>query len=226
LILFVHNLVYYYRIGQKSPQSGEFAFLRGDVFMSVIYGVAAPGRMAKDLAPALLEFGLHAVWGLTELPPIRQGRWGKPYFPDFPAYHFNLSHTQGLCLCALSGAPVGVDVERVRPRRALLPQYVMTPEELSGFDGTWEDFYRIWTLKEAWCKYQGISLWPPRAAPAIPPCPHRSYAGPGWRAALCAQDSLPQDVCMLALSDLGVSDWNSSQAQAKAAGIFKIARQI
>ena len=52
----------------------------------------------------------HALWDQyrwRELPPIRLTSLGKPYFPDFPEVHFNLSHTTGAVLVALSGEPVG-----------------------------------------------------------------------------------------------------------------------
>ena len=54
----------------------------------------------------------HALWDQyrwRELPPIRLTSLGKPYFPDFPEVHFNLSHTTGAVLVALSGEPVGVE---------------------------------------------------------------------------------------------------------------------
>ena len=59
-----------------------------------------------------------AVWEQyhwQELPPLALTEKGKPYFPDIPAVHFSISHTDGAVLAALSAAPVGVDVERLRP---------------------------------------------------------------------------------------------------------------
>ena len=56
----------------------------------------------------------HALWEQyrwRELPPIRLTSLGKPYFPDFPEVHFNLSHTTGAVLVALSGEPVGGDIK-------------------------------------------------------------------------------------------------------------------
>lgn len=147
---------------------------------------------SRAAARRLLARSVWEAWGWTQLPALAQGEQGKPFFPDFLQHHFNLSHTGGLCLCALSEAgPVGVDIERVRPRRPALPRYAMSEEEFSAFDGSWEDFYRIWTLKEAYCKYLGRSIFPPRAVPAPPPVPYRCFSGEGWRAALCAD---PGDV--------------------------------
>ena len=126
---------------------------------------------------------------------MERGEKGKPFFPDHQDRRFNLSHTGGVVLCALSDeGEVGVDAELVRPRRETLPAYVMSEAELAAFDGSWAEFYRIWTLKEAYAKYLGGAIYPPRAVPAPPPVPHRSYAGEGWQAALCGTGELPEEI--------------------------------
>lgn len=152
-----------------------------------LYGAEVPaGEDSRRFARVLLAFAVREAWGWAEVPALARGERGKPFFPDCPERHFNLSHTAGLCLCALSAAgPVGADIERVRPRRAGLPRYVMSDGELAAFDGTWERFYEIWTLKEAYCKFLGGSIFPPDAVPMPPPAPWRTYAGADWRAALC-----------------------------------------
>lgn len=168
----------------------------------ILYGASfsreTDGRAA---ARALLSFALKDAWGWTHTPPVARGKFGKPRFPDYPGRRFSLSHTAGLCLCALSGAgEVGVDIETVRPRRDSLPRYVMDDREFSAFDGTWEEFYRLWTLKEAFVKLRGGSIFPPRSVPVPPPVLYRSYAGPGWRAALCAEAGvLPEEILWVKL---------------------------
>lgn len=161
-----------------------------------LYGARSPaGESSRVTARRLLAFAAKEAWGWPQLPAAARGEQGKPFFPDFPEHRFNLSHTRGLCLCALSTAgPVGVDVEGVRPRRADLPRYVMSEEEFASFDGSWEDFYRIWTLKEAFCKYLGGSIFPPRDAPTPPPVPFRCFSGSDWRAALCGEGALPDQI--------------------------------
>lgn len=162
-----------------------------------LYGMAFPPEEDDRAAVrALLAFALRNTWGWDETPPIARGQFGKPCFPNCPDRQFSLSHTEGLCLCVLSdGGAVGVDIERVRPRRAGLPRYVMSDGEFAAFDGTWEDFTRIWTLKEAFVKLRGGSIFPPRQVPAPPPVPCRCYAGDGWRAALCAEGGeLPGEI--------------------------------
>lgn len=162
-----------------------------------LYGASFSREMdGHTVAGTLLSHALRDAWGWYETPPLAREESGKPFFPGCPDRQFSLSHTAGLCLCALSDAgAVGVDIEQVRPRRASLPRYVMSSGELAVFDGTWEDFARIWTLKEAYVKLQGTSIFPPNTVPVPPPVPHRSYAGPGWRAALCAGDGdLPEEI--------------------------------
>lgn len=162
-----------------------------------LYGASVPPEAdGRAAARVLLSFALRDAWGWDETPPVARGSFGKPFFPGLPGRRFSLSHTAGLCLCALSEAgEVGADIETVRPRRAGLPRYVMSGGELAAFDGSWEDFARVWTLKEAFVKLRGGSIFPPRDVPAPPPVPYRCYAGTGWRAALCADSGeLPEEI--------------------------------
>ena len=163
--------------------------------MTAIYGTA--GEDGRLLAWPLLERAAKLCWGWDALPPVERSPRGKPYFPGLPERWFSLSHSGGLALCALSHGPVGVDVEVVRPRRAGLPRRVLSGGELARFDGSWEDFYRLWTLKESWCKREDSPLYPPQAVSVPPACPHKSYAGEGWRAAVCCRGVPPPDIIWL-----------------------------
>jgi len=80
--------------------------------------------------------------------------------------HFNLSHTQGLVVCAVGAIEeVGVDVER-RDRDAGLDELapvVLAPVELARFaklphEAQPEFFFAHWTLKEAYVKARGMGL--------------------------------------------------------------------
>ena len=66
-------------------------------------------------AYALLGELLRAEYGLGVLPAMARGADGKPYFPGEPELHFNVSHSGGLALCGAGEAPLGVDVEVLRP---------------------------------------------------------------------------------------------------------------
>lgn len=144
-------------------------------------------RRGED-AYALLADAL-ALHGTAPLPRMTRTGQGKPFFPDEPGLHFNLSHSGGLLLCAVADRPVGVDVEVVRPRKPSLPRYCLTDGEYEIYRSageTWEAFYHIWTQKEAWCKYLGVGLGHPKDWPTPPACLHRTYCGNGFRACVCA----------------------------------------
>lgn len=142
---------------------------------------------------------LEARFGLAGLPQAARTAAGKPWFPGRPELHFNLSHSGGLALCGAGRCPLGVDVERVRPRRAGLERHVLSLAELAWYEelgGGWESLYTLWTLKEAKVKCLGTGLrQAPRAiaVPLLAPgqagrlegLTFRAYAGPGWRAAVC-----------------------------------------
>ncbi len=85
---------------------------------------AARFRRAKDAlrclgAEALFHHAATEALGLSPgaLEMVRDVH-GKPRCVGHPEVHFNLSHSGGWILCALHGAPVGVDVEAASPGRA------------------------------------------------------------------------------------------------------------
>lgn len=88
---------------------------------------------------------------------------GKPYLPDFPGLHFNLSHSGGMLLCAVDSRPVGADVELIREIEPDVAESCFTPQERTRLEGKeteeWrKEFYRLWTLKESYLKALGTGL--------------------------------------------------------------------
>lgn len=149
---------------------------------------------------ALLASLLAEERGIETLPAVARTERGKPYFPDRPHLHFSVSRSGGLSLCALGEKPVGADIERVRPRSAGLPRYALGRGEYEWFQsrgGRWEDFYTLWTLKEAKVKCTGAGIFqtPARevAVPLIGPGEtarregffFATLRGEGWRGGLC-----------------------------------------
>ena len=82
---------------------------------------------------------------------------------------FNISHSGDLLVCAVtSGFPVGVDIEREKPKRDVmrLARRFYSETEVEALEACppaeqRNRFYDLWTLKEATVKSQGESL-PPR----------------------------------------------------------------
>ena len=90
---------------------------------------------------------------------------GKPVLDGIDGKHFNVSHTDGAALFALSEVPVGVDVERHSPTRDLpgLVKRYFTPQENEQFHSLPDEskpaaFLRGWTCKEAILKGIGCGV--------------------------------------------------------------------
>ena len=81
----------------------------------------AESRMGKEL----LAYTLKAFHGIGVLPPIDISESGKPFFADH-SFEFNISHSHGRVVLALSDKPVGVDIECVKPRRAGIERRILT----------------------------------------------------------------------------------------------------
>jgi 4'-phosphopantetheinyl transferase len=102
---------------------------------------------------------------------------GKPRLARDPRrLSFNLSHSRRLALVAVApgGTAVGVDVERLRPRRDLLRLATrwLPPAEAAAVAGAAEDereaaFYVAWTRHEARVKCTGAGLSGPPPGPEV-----------------------------------------------------------
>ena len=152
---------------------------------------------ARGLLAALIK----TEYGLSPLPVLARAEGGKPFFPDRRDLHFNLSHSGSLALCGAGSAPLGVDLETLRPRRAGLARYALSEEEYAFFHlqgGDWGTFYTLWTLKEARVKCTGRGLRQLARTIAVPllrpgergeldGLVFRAYAGETWRAAACCR---------------------------------------
>ncbi|MGX9416888.1 4'-phosphopantetheinyl transferase family protein [Vibrio sp. WJH972] len=92
---------------------------------------------------------------------------GKPYLstPERTP-HFNLSHTKGLLVCAVSDRlDVGIDVEnitRTTDFESIASQYFSNDENnrlnTKKLHARKAYFYELWTLKEAYLKALGIGI--------------------------------------------------------------------
>ncbi len=103
---------------------------------------------------------------------LTYGAHGKPALSDCPCVHFNLSHTAGLALCAVSSQPVGVDVERLREVGEGAARFVLTAEERQLLDeagGGSSALLRLWVRKEALLKGTGEGLRHPKRVSTLHP---------------------------------------------------------
>jgi len=99
---------------------------------------------------------------------------GKPYVEGNPVY-ISLSHSEYTVVCALSDAPVGIDIELNRPILTAVQERVCTPEERNYLNRAESDaekslrFLEIWTRKEAIFKLDGILPRMDREIPSLHP---------------------------------------------------------
>lgn len=113
-------------------------------------------------AGALLQYALQMenVWE----PSIDVTPNGKPYLVGEEKLYFNLSHSEGMVMCAIAEKEVGCDVEKKTVLDRGLAEYVMTEYELGRIYGLERDekqqemFFRYWTLKESYMKATGLGI--------------------------------------------------------------------
>ena len=134
----------------------------------------------REDAYALLAYAARRRWGLEQLPAIARSEGGKPYFPTHPGYHFNISHSGTYALCALDDAPVGVDMEVVRPHHPKLAQRICSEEELAWLENQpnrARALLALWTAKESRVKCTGTGLTVPLRSIAVPLPPANQLDG-------------------------------------------------
>ena len=143
-----------------------------------VFGAECAKGEEHDCAYRLLALALKQVYGIDEMPTIEREKGGKPYFPQRKDICFNLSHSHGAAVCAVHHAPIGVDIERLRP----------APKRLaSGMDDL--TFFRLWTAKEASVKREGKGIAALlRDVTPDAPCQTEEEFMPGWIVTVCPSE--------------------------------------
>ncbi len=89
---------------------------------------------------------------------IYKGENGKPFIKG--DLNFNISHCEKVVLCAVDfNNNIGVDIEKIKEIPKDIFEFVFHQNELKIYkDITKEQFYKLWTLKEAYSKYTSKGL--------------------------------------------------------------------
>lgn len=109
-----------------------------------------------DAAAELARYALFDVYGVSA--ELKKDARGKPFFNEIPA-HISLSHSNGLCLAAISDSKIGADIEEIcgdGERLMRIAGRYFTPDEteyVKAFPR--ERFFEIWCKKESYIKYTG-----------------------------------------------------------------------
>lgn len=119
--------------------------------------VSASARKERSGARLLLRAVLPRFG--KRIDEIYCGENGKP---TVQGLHFNLSHSGGKVALAVSDAPVGCDIETLKPAPLVIERKFSAAEReyLSSFFGEERDraFFRLWTAKESYIKMTGEGL--------------------------------------------------------------------
>lgn len=146
----------------------------------------------------LLRLALRESYGWAELPPVALTDRGKPFFPDHPQVHFNLSHTEGAALAGLSDSPIGVDIQQLRPAAPRLMEQVGADSE--------EAFFTAWVRREARTKCSGRGVGAMlRQEPPLEPveCCRELKIFPGYAACAASRGGpIPETVRICSMEEL------------------------
>ena len=71
----------------------------------------------------LLRKLLFKNYQMSIFPELTENPFGKPYFKDTNIF-FNISHSNNLVACAVSTQNIGIDIEKVAPKKAKLFDFV------------------------------------------------------------------------------------------------------
>ena len=119
------------------------------------------GKVQNALAYLLLLYALREEGIFTEMPEFCYGEHNKPYLKNYPDWHFNFSHCKNAVCCVLSKEEVGIDIEEVNLYKENLAAYISNEKELDFLhksENPADDFFRLWTQKEAAFKMLGSGI--------------------------------------------------------------------
>jgi len=127
---------------------------------------------------------------------------GKPCFMG-TALQFSLSHSGSMVMAAVGTAPLGCDIERIRPLDLKIARRYFTKTEYAALVSGKGDFFRLWTMKESYLKLTGrglalalnsfeVDMTVPRVVGRPELTLSAFTPAEGYQAALCAEDTAPQ----------------------------------
>ncbi len=91
---------------------------------------------------------------------IQKKEHGKPYIENAP-FRFNISHCDGLVVCAVSENEIGIDAEAIRTVADRVMKRCYSDSEVAyvnSFRDKDIEFTKLWTLKESYVKLTGTGI--------------------------------------------------------------------
>lgn len=91
---------------------------------------------------------------------IYKDMYGGVHISDHEDLHICISYSENIAVLAISKVKIGIDIETKRPlelKHTL--RYLYNTPSYSNKSVTDNDFLKIWTLKEAYCKFSNKSMF-------------------------------------------------------------------
>ncbi len=88
---------------------------------------------------------------------VKKDVYGKPYICEKEKYFFSVAHSENAVLFSGDFEEVGVDIELLRERKLQPTRRFFTEKELLRINSD-DDFFTVWTRKEAYSKLIGKGL--------------------------------------------------------------------
>lgn len=119
-------------------------------------------RRAACLAAGILADEAKRRFGCGDRP-IRYTQQGQPYLETGQGQKkvwISISHSGDYAACAVGFCPVGVDIQKETAVRERIGKYFYAPGERKSPAAALErkDFFRRWTIKEAYMKLTGVGM--------------------------------------------------------------------
>ncbi|MBY7734460.1 4'-phosphopantetheinyl transferase family protein [Francisella philomiragia] len=119
-----------------------------------------PNNKQKIFSQFIRYFVLEKFYDIAT--PIFEYKHGKPYLQDHELY-FNISHTKNKAIIVFANEDIGVDAEEISSKRnvLLIAERYFTKQEyqsLKTSEDTYNQFYKLWTLKEAQVKRSALGI--------------------------------------------------------------------
>ena len=90
---------------------------------------------------------------------VLRPKFEKPRFVHAPDIHFSVSHSENYWVCIMDQHPVGIDLQfNQRVNAESIARRHFHPLEALWLEKHPEDFFRIWTAKEAFVKAVGLGI--------------------------------------------------------------------
>ena len=126
-----------------------------------------PEVRVRSLAGELAVYELLRQLDITDAR-LHRAESGRPYLSGTDLF-VSIAHSGDKVACAVSENPVGIDIERIRPIKRQLVDYVCVEEEARYVLGqsretllqdgdTLQRFFEVWTAKEAYFKKLGTGI--------------------------------------------------------------------